>query len=396
MADVDASFRETLSSGASRILNTIEKTALVEQRAEQSGEEPRRLFEHRSLNRTVFIKRPKEGPSTAGGMLAPATAEVIENGQVKTITISQQARVEKGDIATTCYIPYDVAHVAGGGNTFELDGKNRAQALLDQLGFDMRADSDAVRRDVALLDTLRELPSLDPFLLKERVLSLGTEVSDLYFDITEHEFQDIKSYILRKFRPITERVVDPNSPNAQHTAEQFIMKLWDGRDLEYLKPITAVFRLPSAEAGEIYYSWKGVTYYEYQYKRGQKPLLDFAAWLQTNAVPSHYVKTEARAEFEQTARDIAGAFARHLKNASEILKIYNDGYEDLFVRGGDPRPFIDFLKQSSTLFWDIAASISAINHGVAVWRQHTSRTKDRRLPADELRSLLRILERVIV
>lgn len=105
------------------------------------------------------------------------------------------------------------------------------------------------------------------------------------------------------------------------------------------------------------------------------------------------MKADTRAEFEQMSRDIAGAFARHLKNASEILKIYNDSYENLFVRGGDPRPFIDFLKQSSTMFWDISASISAINHGVSVWQQ---RTKETRLTADELNALLRILERVIV
>ena len=96
------------------------------------------------------------------------------------------------------------------------------------------------------------------------------------------------------------------------------------------------------------------------------------------------------------ARDVATAFAKHLKNASGILKIYNDGYEDLFVRGGDPKPFIDFLKQSSTMFWDISASISAINHGVSVWKQRTKRSKGEKLPAEDLQKLLYILERVIV
>jgi hypothetical protein len=397
MSDLDSSLRETLSSGASRILNTIEKTALVEEQAAAAGEEPKRLFRHKALNQTVFIKRPKDAPATAAGVLAPTTAEVLENGEIKTITIdTRQARVEKGDIGTTCYVPFDDANIATGGNSFELDGKNRKEALLDILGFDSALESEAVKTDLALLKTLVELPSLDPFLLKERVISVGADVSELYFDIDESEFEEIKNYIIKKFRPITQRVIDPNSKNASETAEQFIMKLWDGRDLDYLKPITSVFRLPAESAGEIYYSWKGVTYYEFQYKRGQRPLLEFAAWLQKDAVPSHYVKADDRAEFERMSRDIAGAFARHLKNASEILKIYNDSYEDLFVRGGDPRPFIDFLKQSSTMFWDISASISAINHGVSVWQQRTKRTKENRLTADELNALLSILERVIV
>ena len=396
MSDVDSSLRETLSSGASRILNVLEKTQEVEAAAEEADEEPKRLFHHRALNGTIFIKRPKGGPMTAAAMVAPQTAEVLENGELKTITITRQSRVEKGDIDTTCYIPFDIDAIASGGNSFELDGKNRVQALLDQLGFDVQQEGEKVARDKKLLDTFLELPSLDPFLLKERVLSLGSDVSDLYFDITEDEFADIKSYILKKFRPITERVIDPNSTNFDQTTEQFIMKLWDGRDLEYLKPITSVFRMPSAGAGEIYYSWKGITYYEYQYKRGQKPLLEFAEWLHTSAVPSHYVKPEVREELETMARDVATAFAKHLKNASGILKIYNDGYEYLFVRGGDPKPFIDFLKQSSTMFWDISASISAINHGVSVWKQRTERSKGEKLPAEDLQKLLYILERVIV
>lgn len=139
MPDVDSSLRETLSSGASRILNAIEKTALVEEQAAAAGEQPKRLFRHKALNQTVFIKRPKDAPATAAGVLAPKTAEVLENGEIKTITIdTQQARVEKGDIGTTCYVPFDDDNIASGGNSFELDGKNRIEALRDILGFDAK------------------------------------------------------------------------------------------------------------------------------------------------------------------------------------------------------------------------------------------------------------------
>ena len=48
------------------------------------------------------------------------------------------------------------------------------------------------------------------------------------------------------------------------------------------------------------------------------------------------------------------------------------------------------------MFWDISASISAINHGVSVWKQRTKRSKGEKLPAEDLQKLLYILERVIV
>jgi len=397
MSDVDHSLRETLSSGASRILNAAEITRRLEEQASATGAPPpeRLLFRHRALNRVVFVKRPKEIARPSSSPLVTST-EILENGQLRTIALDSKVRVEKGDIATVVYVPYDAHQIADGGASFELGGRNRFQALLDATGFDARADSDAVRRDLRLLDLIEDLPSLDPFLLKDRVSLEDVTVPEAYFSISETEFQDIKRYILNKFRPITERVVDPSSPNAAETAEQFIMKLWEARDLDYLKPITDAFRLDPQQATEIYYAWKGITYYELQYKRSQRALLGFADWLHGRAVPTDYVKPDVREALAEAARDVAGALARHLQNSSDILRLYNQGYEELFVRGGDARPFIDFLRDSSTLFWDLAASISALNHGVSVWDQRTRNAEDRRLAAEPLKPLLDILARVIV
>lgn len=397
MTDVDRSLRETLSSGASRIFNVAEITRRLEDAARDAGGKPpdQLLFRHRGLNRAVFIKWPKEFAPPPSAALN-ASAEILENGQLRTFTVDTRVRVEKGDIATVVYIPYDPNNVSDGGNSFELGGRGRTQALLDIAGFDARADSDSVRSDLRLLEVIENLPSLDPFLLKDRVAVENLTVPEEYFTIPEAEFQDIKAYILTKFRPITERVVDPNSRNAAQVTEQFIMKLWEAKDLDYLRPITDVFRIDPSQAADIYYSWKGVTYYEYQYKRGQRTMLGFADWLHSRAVPSHYVKANLREELEESVRDVAGAFARHLKNSSDILRIYNQGYENLFVKGGEARLFIEFLRDSSTFFWDIAASISALNHGVSVWNQRTRNASEGKLTADELKPLLEILGRMIV
>jgi hypothetical protein len=397
MAAEQHALRETLASGASRIFNVAEITHKLE--AASGGAADRFLFSHRGLNDCIFIKRPKDAaqPLHTGAGLS-STAEILENGEVKTITFDMTARVEKGDIATFLYIPFDIDAIAGGGNSLDLSvARGRAEALYELTGFNINEEGRSVALDRRLIELIEELPSLDPFLLRDRLETDGIAAPDAYFEISEAEFQEIKKYILGKFKPITTRVVDPKSPKAAETAEQFIMKLWEGKDLAYLAPITQVFRIDPDQAGEIYYSWKGVTYYEFQYKRGQRTLLGFADWLHTKAAtPSHYVKSAVREELEAKARNVATAFARHLKNSSEILRVYNQGYEDLFVRGGDARPFIEFLKDSSTLFWDIAASISAMNHGVAVWRQHTAKSSDGKLAADDLTKLLGLLDRVIV
>jgi hypothetical protein len=95
----EQSLRDTLASGASRIFNVAEITRRLDD-AEGGGSGPY-LFKHRSLNDGVFIKRPKDAaPPTRGGPGLGGSAEILENGELKTITFDMTARVEKGDIAT--------------------------------------------------------------------------------------------------------------------------------------------------------------------------------------------------------------------------------------------------------------------------------------------------------
>lgn len=396
MSDLDRSLRETLSSGASRILNAAEATKRIVEK--QGTEKPTGLmFKNRALNDCVFIKRPKDSVVPQGAGLVSSSAEILENGQLKTVDFGGgQVRVEKGDIATDLYCPYDPEWLLDGGNSFDLTARGRVQALMDLVGFDVRGEGEAAKADAKLLELIQGLPSLDPFLLKDLLEAEGYEVDEEYFDISDEEFQEIKRFILEKFRPITERVVDPSRKDAAQISEQFIMKLWEAKDMKYLAPITTVFRLDETRAGEIYYSWKGVTYYEFIYKRSQKTMLVFAAWLQTEAQPEQFMRADMREEIDGLTKKVANTFARHLKNCSEILKLYNSSYENLFVHGGEPRPFIDFLKQSNTLFWDISASISALNYGVSVWQDRQKRAGGKRPSPDELKTLLELLDRVIV
>ncbi len=124
-------------------------------------------------------------------------------------------------------------------------------------------------------------------------------------------------------------------------------------------------------------------------------MLTFADWLQNKSMPVHYVPPEEAVEFQTMSRQVAVKFARHLEQSSKILRGYNDAYEELFVREGDSKQFVSILQQSSDLFWKTSASISALNHAVAVWTQQTVKKEREKLNADELRPLLNTLEKVI-
>src|SRR3546814_14640777 len=96
------------------------------------------------------------------------------------------------------------------------------------------------------------------------------------------------------------------------------------------------------------------------------------------------------------AREVAAAVGRQRGNGSGILRSYGRSYDALFVDGGDARPFIAFLQESGTLFWDLAASISALNHGISVWRQRPRDAEGGRLAAADREPWLEIPARVLV
>lgn len=384
----DANFRETFDSGATRILNAAEITKAVQQRCAADGsDDPRFLFESRGLNRVVFIKQPRRASNDP--FEDPEDVERRRRRAKKRGEATDEGR----QISTMVYIPFDLDDIPGGGNAFDLGTKQAPAMLRESVGYDPEAGAD--KRDARVLSMLEALPSLDPFLLKDKLEGAGVDVDSTYFDITEEEFSAIKAYILRKFEPITEKVVGGKTEKSRQLSEQFIMKLWEGRDLDYLAPITQVFNIDPVRATDIYYAWKGLTYYEFNYKKDLKIFMRFADWLQTSSTPSHYVKPAELAEFRELTQKVLTKFATHLEESSRILRTYNRAYEELFVHGGDSKPFVGILQNSSDLFWRVSVANSAMNHAISVWRLKTVAKKRDRLLADELRPMMKTLEQVI-
>lgn len=381
---IDRTFRETFNSGATRILNAAGITKTMIEKAAEDGGEPQFLFGSRGLNRVVFIKKPKDRSDAADFYEEAMRAKK-----------QKAAETPQSQIVTMVYSPFDFDDIPGGGTSFELGSSQQDMMLQEAVGFNPKGGADTVERDLKILGVLEELPSLDPFLLKDKMIGEGLEVDETYFDISEEEFLAIKNYILKKFEPITRKVIGSNTDQARKHSEEFIMKLWEGQDLSYLAPITQVFNLDPSHASDIYYAWKGLSYYEFNYKKDLTTLLTFADWLQNKSQPAHYVPPEEAVELQTLSRQVAVKFARHLEQSSKILRSYNDAYEELFVREGDSKQFVSILQRSSDLFWKTSASISALNHAVAVWSQQTVKKDREKLNADELRPLLTTLEKVI-
>ena len=156
---IDRTFRETFNSGATRILNAAGITKAMMEKAAEEGGDPRFLFGSRGLNRVVFIKKPKDR-SDAADYYEEAVRAKKQNSK----------ETPQSQIVTMIYSPFDFEDIPGGGTSFEMGSSHQDVMLQEAVGFNPKGGADTVERDLKVLGMLEALPSLDPFLLKDKML----------------------------------------------------------------------------------------------------------------------------------------------------------------------------------------------------------------------------------
>ena len=91
--------------------------------------------------------------------------------------------------------------------------------------------------DLALLRVLGNKPSLDPFLRKDRLHADGLKVHDVYLEITDGEFIEIRDSVISRFRPMVEMAFD--SLEQADTLSQLgkvVEKIWETKDMDSQAP----------------------------------------------------------------------------------------------------------------------------------------------------------------
>ena len=114
---------------------------------------------------------------------APLFKSAILNGSVVLKHRLRQDEVELFEglqrTATKIIVPFDKSDLSLGGRTVFVGEKGWMPVLQE-----LRGGSEEMTRDVEILEAVNELPSLDPFLLREHMKRRGYEISPTHFDIS--------------------------------------------------------------------------------------------------------------------------------------------------------------------------------------------------------------------
>jgi hypothetical protein len=331
---------------------------------------PTLMFESRALNYCIVIKEPGR---TQPGMFAPPPGKTLR---------------------TRLYFPYNREKPHEGGVSIDTQNPKLDEALLETAGLDKKNRPEGYEHDKKLLRVLIDLPSLDPFLLKDRFRQGSVEVRDEYLYVQPEEWEAIRQFVHDQFRIVASVIFPGDTAQMDERVNQLTQQLWDLRDLTHLEALTKVFGLDPARTEEIFYSWKGVIYYDYEYNRLRGKITEVFDWFDQGSTPKDFIKPAMEKDLDRLRTQIKNHILSAKSETKRHLAKYHNGFDLFFREKKTASDFVAFLQSAPGNFYTLGESISKLSHSIVIWDRGTQNFRGRQLPAEQLMELFEFIAEV--
>src|ERR1700761_3738080 len=232
-------------------------------------------------------------------------------------------------ISTKVIIPFERTDLSLGGRSLFV-GQRGWQELLNQL----RGTQDDEARDVALLEALDELPSLDPFLLREHLKRRDFKIANCYFAISAPDLDRMQRFVSGEISKLVDLAYGggkaAGAPNAN--ISKLVSLLLSGEDDSRLEPLRLTLGLEGENFREGIFSWKGFLYYKWVLN---------SLWPQLREVISELTEIKVVGprdpEMMQQVKDVGArvnqAILSQVRRVRGPLQVYDDAFGELTQEG---------------------------------------------------------------
>lgn len=283
--------------------------------------------------------------------------------------------------ATKIILPFDV-------NDLRLGGRS---IFVNQVGFDafcrafFNIDDIHSNPDVILLRLLDQLPSLDPFLVREHLSRNGYKPGGCYLRISPFDVQRMVGFANAEIeRLVCTAFGEGFTGDAGMKLAGKILA--DELDKE-LAPLRLVLAMSESEFSDGIFSWRGFLYFKWRHLELQEEMRRVLEGLAT-----YQPVGAADDAMKEYLRDVRPRLARRIVNAiasvGRTLNVYDQAYHAL-VAGENPGPFRRFLLDGPELFFELGENIGILSHIGSFWSYRMSQAmNDKRLTPAEYSDIL--------
>ena len=247
-------------------------------------------------------------------------------------------------LSTKVVVPFDPADLSIGGRT----------VLVDQFGWEdqleaLGTSSEWLARDCEVLKALDQIPSLDPFLLREHLARRGFQVAPCYLALAPADVERMRASVKAELGQLI-GLAFKGGGNGSHTAKLVELLLTDEAD-ERLEPLRLTLRLEGDAYREGIFAWKGFLYYKWSMDNARLGLIEARRGLET-VQPTYGLDPNTKAELNRVKLRLIREIDRCEQAAINTLKLYDKAFAGL-ISEGKPAAFRDFLLTSPRLFCDL-------------------------------------------
>ncbi|MBV6631518.1 MAG: hypothetical protein KI792_00650 [Alphaproteobacteria bacterium] len=302
------------------------------------------FFRNASLNHGIFLKH----------RLREDELEIFDGGR---------------SVGTKIFAAFNADRLEEGGKYIFVDQRGAADVFHEHFGLGPETNPDDVVKDINLLRILDHLPSLDPFLLREKMRLEGYNPHMAYFDLNPAEYKQIRGFVEREFTPLAELAYEGQSEGgatSDESIQRLVDKMWDSRDVEAIRPLINSLQIKPEDAPEVLFAWKGFIYYKSNLGMVKQKFEGFQNRVKYMRI-THFSSKDIEFQIEDMRSTTITGMKRELVEIQKTIAKYDHAYKSGLIRSRDPKAFRAFLDDAPKMFYDLGASIAAIKHAMSFW-----------------------------
>jgi hypothetical protein len=292
-------------------------------------------------------------------------------GLSRALILKHRLRREDGDVAdalrwrgtaTKVVFPFDPSDLGLGGASLFVGQPGWSDMLAQAAS---AADPRDLAHDQLVLEALDELPSLDPFLVREHLRLKNLPVADGCLDLPACERERMEQFVARELVPLT-GLINTEAARTEADAGSLARMLLSDRADERLGPLRETLRLAeTAYAGGVY-AWKGFLYYKWLLTTLTHPLQSVLTDISRLRITGRLAPDMA-VRFGAVRGRVHDGVLDHCVAAHKLLGLYDAAFLSLTLEG-DFRGFREFLQASPVQFLELGERIGVLSHIASFWR----------------------------
>ena len=323
------------SASTTRVLNLV---AVGREFGETWDYMDRPLFKSRLLNNSLFLKHR------------------LRDDEIYLVSCEHRT-------TTKIIVPLHRDQFGLGGQSILMGQKGWREGLMDLCGGEDGAD---FVRDMKVLEVMNELPSFDPFLLREHLRRRKVDVAPCYFNISTADIERMRHFVAEEVANLISLAFGDLEACDVDQNGRLVATLLSSRVDEKLEPLRVTFGLDHEAFREGVFSWRGFLYYKWCLAdlRGRvNKTLDEIADLKVLRPCTQESQDYIRSARSRIRRTVGRCYVQ----VSKAIAVYDDAFRDL-TQNGEPRAFRAFLVRAPSMFLSLGEVVGALSHIASFWR----------------------------